>query len=538
MPATSSFKEILISRLCAAGVSRLFGVPGGGTSLDLMVAAKAAGLDVVITAREDAAVIMAGVSGILAETPGVAFATRGPGLASAINGVAAATLDRFPALLVAEIAAPAEYQYVSHQFIDQAAMVKPLMRQDDDLLQATPDALDTWLQQSPSPPRRPAAMFPTVSDFAQAFANTAPAEASAPPAVDGADIAAAAALIAGSRRPVFIIGIEAARRGLAAAVSALVKESGGGALTTYMAAGTIAADDPRQIGLFTGGALERPAVAAADLIVLVGLDPVELIPQPWAYSAPVIELAEEIHQPHYLQPELQIIGPLPETVSALLADLPPRPAEHGWGVNDLADERQRMRTALTINSDAGLSPSASVAIAAETFAGGPRLTVDAGAHMFAACAFWPTQAPRDLLISNGLATMGFAIPAAIAAALHDPQRGALAITGDGGALMCLGELKTIAQYQANVCILLFNDGRLSLIDIKREARQMADLGLSWEAPDFAMTAAAFGFQTWTADSTDSLRQACQEAAASNGPRLIDARINADSYLEQIKALRG
>ena len=158
MPATSSFKEILINRLCAAGVRRLFGVPGGGTSLDLMVAAKAAGLDVVITAREDAAVIMAGVSGVLAETPGIAFATRGPGLASAINGVAAATLDRFPALLVAEIAAPAEYQYVSHQFIDQAAMVKPLMRQDDDLLPATPEALDNWLQQSPSPPRRPAAL--------------------------------------------------------------------------------------------------------------------------------------------------------------------------------------------------------------------------------------------------------------------------------------------------------------------------------------------------------------------------------------------
>jgi acetolactate synthase-1/2/3 large subunit len=538
MTATSAFQDILIARLHAAGVRRLFGVPGGGTSLDLMVAAKAAGIEVIITAREDAAVIMAGVSGVLAETPGVAFATRGPGLASAINGVAAATLDRFPALLVAEIAAPAEYAYVSHQFIDQAAMVRPLMRQEGDLLAAHPNSLDAWLQQQPSPPRRPATLFPTVRDFSQSFANTPEPALKQAVKPDNSVINQAALQIADAERPVFIIGLEAARAGLVAPIRDVITRSGGGALTTYMAAGTIAADDPHQIGLFTGGALERPAVASADLIVLVGLDPVELIPQPWAYSAPVIDLAEEAHQPHYLTPDLQIIAALPETLSALLAALPSDAADKGWSTDDLLAHQSRMRAALEGGGGDGLTPSAAVAIAADSFAGKPRLAVDAGAHMFTACAFWPSKAPRDLLISNGLATMGFAIPAAIAAALHDPVRGALAITGDGGALMCLGELKTIAQYQANVCILLFNDGRLSLIDIKREARQMADLGLSWEAPDFAMMAAGFGFQTWTADSTDSLHNACQQAAANSGPRLIDARIVADSYLEQIKALRG
>ena len=134
--------------------------------------------------------------------------------------------------------------------------------------------------------------------------------------------------------------------------------------------------------------------------------------------------------------------------------------------------------------------------------------------------------------------LAVSIPAAIAAALHDPARGALAVTGDGGALMCLGELKTIVQYDANVCVLMFNDGRLSLIDIKREARQMADLGLAWTPPDFAAVAAGFGFQTWIAEDPDSLNAACREAAAGRGPRLIDARIDAAGYGDQIKALRG
>ena len=134
--------------------------------------------------------------------------------------------------------------------------------------------------------------------------------------------------------------------------------------------------------------------------------------------------------------------------------------------------------------------------------------------------------------------MGFALPAAIAAALHNPERGALAMTGDGGLLMCLGELKTAAAVGANVTVVVFNDARLSLIDIKREDRQMHDLGLSWEAPDFAQVAEGFGFATWRADTPDTLRTAALAAAATRGPCLIDARIDASDYRSQLRTLRG
>ena len=179
-----------------------------------------------------------------------------------------------------------------------------------------------------------------------------------------------------------------------------------------------------------------------------------------------------------------------------------------------------------------------VQAAAEGFDAGPRLAVDAGAHMFSACAFWPSAEPLDLLISNGLATMGFALPAALAAALYEPTRGAIAMTGDGGLLMWLGELKTAAEAGANISVVVFNDGRLSLIDIKREERQLPDIGMSWNRPDFAAIARGFGFTAWQVDDAAELGPAMRAAASRAGPRLIDVRLDSRGYNAQIRALRG
>ncbi|MEC8387516.1 MAG: thiamine pyrophosphate-binding protein, partial [Pseudomonadota bacterium] len=310
----NAFLDLLIDRLRAAGLGQIYGVPGGGGSLDLMDAARRAELEVVIAAREDAAVIMAGIAGVLAEGPGLAFATRGPGLASTLNGLAAAALDRLPALLISEYADANERAYASHQWIDQPALVKPLLRAGAELLTADPEAVDAWLGQTPRPLRRPAAMFPDASDLARRYtAPPAPAKAGSTPAL-GEALGPLVDRLATSRRPVFLVGLEAARPALAPTVAALVERAGGAALTTYMAAGTLAHDDPRWIGPFTGGALEQPAVRSADLIVMVGLDPVELIPRPWAYDLPVIELAEETHAPHYLTPAARCIAPLGESL--------------------------------------------------------------------------------------------------------------------------------------------------------------------------------------------------------------------------------
>ncbi|MDE0943525.1 MAG: thiamine pyrophosphate-dependent enzyme [Alphaproteobacteria bacterium] len=527
-----TFVAWLAQRLAQRGMRHAFGVPGGGTSLDLLAALRDQNIETVITAREDAAMIMAGVSGVLTEGPGLAFTTKGPGLASATNGLASAALDRMPALLMSESFTAPELEFLSHQVFAQSELVAPLLRQGQGLeLQAEQGDVETWLNLDHM---APAVMFSGTADLNKSV----PADyAHETDGNDTPDLAPALSLLSISKRPVIVVGLEAARVGLTPTLRAFVDALGAPVLCTYMAKGCIADDDPHFAGLFTGGAIEQTCVEAADLIIMVGLDPVELLRKPWSFTAPVLDLCERAYDPHYLQPAGRITAPLAVTLAALTNDL----TTSEWSLDDIAGFRDGflngMATDATDNGS-GLSSTAVVKAASDAFTQHPRLSVDAGAHMFSACAFWPGKAPRDVLISNGLASMAFAVPAAIAAALHEPERGAVAITGDGGLLMCLGEFKTAVETKANITIIVFNDGRLSLIDIKREDRQMADLGLSWTPPDFADIARGFGFTAWQVNGEDELVPALQQAASASGPRLVDIRIDASGYREQLRALRG
>jgi acetolactate synthase I/II/III large subunit len=536
----TAFVDWLAGRFHRAGTRLMFGVPGGGTSLDLIDAARRHGIRMVLTAREDAAVIMAGVAAVLSNAPGLAFSTKGPGLASATNGIASAALDRMPVLLMAETFGPGETDYVSHQVFDQHALVAPLLgAAEGSVLKASAGAVEEWLSRNPKPARIPAVMFPTPSSLRQAIGSALDEVAEPVAAAPASASAQAAAQLASEARdPVIIIGLEAAQESLEAPIRALVEHLNAPALTTYMASGMIPHDHPNNAGTFTGGAIEQACVGAADLIITIGLDPVELIRKPWTYDAPILDLCEIAREPHYFNPLLRLIGDLPDTLTGLLAGTAPFPGQSTWTAGRIQTHRDNFIEGLRIENANGMSPSAVVDTAAAAFAGKPRLAVDAGAHMFSACAYWPASRARDILISNGLASMGFAMPAGIAAALHDPERGAVAMTGDGGAMMCLGELKTAAHTGANVCFIIFNDGRLSLIDIKREERQMPDLGLNWERPDFAAIAAGFGIKSWTAETIEEMADASHQAAGQDGPRLIDARVGSGGYFDQMKALRG
>jgi acetolactate synthase-1/2/3 large subunit len=153
-------------------------------------------------------------------------------------------------------------------------------------------------------------------------------------------------------------------------------------------------------------------------------------------------------------------------------------------------------------------------------------------------AFWNCNAPMDVLISNGLATMAFALPAAIAAALHEPDRPVIAITGDGGLLMCLGELLTAVQQKTRIIVIVLNDGALSLIDIKQQQRELEPLGVRWERPDFAEMMSGFGGRGFRVSRISDYETALAKAYQEPGPVLIDVVIDPRGYSQQIKALRG
>src|SRR5512142_777540 len=111
----------IVAALAGAGTRLVFGVPGGGPNLDVVGAAAAAGLRFVLARGETAATIMAATYADLTGTPGAVLVTRGPGLASAVNGIAHAALDRLPVVVIADTVPAADADRISHQRIDQAA---------------------------------------------------------------------------------------------------------------------------------------------------------------------------------------------------------------------------------------------------------------------------------------------------------------------------------------------------------------------------------------------------------------------------------
>jgi acetolactate synthase I/II/III large subunit len=365
-----------------------------------------------------------------------------------------------------------------------------------------------------------------------------PASASSAP--DAAALGRAKALLAQAERPVLIAGLEAASPEACAALRRLLEALGCPGLVTYKAKGVVPDAHPLFAGVFTGGVAEAPVLNAADLILLAGADPVEFIPQTWRYAAPVVEIGTAPRTTHYLTPAAALHGLLEPAFASLAEDA----RQSAWTARGIADHRAawlaRMANAPT-RGNRGLSPQAVVELAQQACRRGgtdPRVAVDAGAHMFPATTFWQASRPGDLLISNGLSTMGFALPAGIAAALHDPGRGALAFTGDGGLLMALGELATAAALGAKLVVVVFNDATLSLIDIKRDARSLPEGALDGPLADFAGTMRACGGLGLRATTEEEYSAALDRALAASGPALIDVLVDPRSYPAQIKVLRG
>jgi len=530
--------ELLVDRLKESGLKRLFGVPGGGSSMDLIDAARRAGLDFVLTRREDSGAIMAAVTAWLSGAPGLALATKGPGVTAAANGIASAALDRAPVLFVSDGFDEDELEYVSHQYFDQEALLEPITKDFVTLDGDEPvAAINGLLRTMSRPPKGPVYVALTGADARREIDADdlpgLPAGISYDPPDDD-DLDAARELFASAARPVVIAGLGAASTENAAATRRLVETLNVPALVTYMAKGVIPDSHANFAGIFTGGQAEYACVSAADLIILVGLDPVELIRKPWAYTAPVLEIGPAPHDKNYMEPDGGLYGDIAE----MIGDPGGEDGQSAWDPAEIAEYRMNFRQAMAYKDRPDPTPVDIVEMTHAAFGGKPRLAVDAGAHMFSAIAFWPAEAPFDVLISNGLATMAFALPAGLAAALHDPERGAVAMTGDGGLMMCMGELVTAAQQKAKLTVIVFNDGSLSLIDIKRQELQMPDLGFNWERPDFAAAAQGLGCTAWRASTPGELEEALEAAAADGGPCLIDVVLDPDGYLEQMRALRG
>jgi acetolactate synthase-1/2/3 large subunit len=365
------------------------------------------------------------------------------------------------------------------------------------------------------------------------------------PAPDDALVERAAEMIRGAKRPLVIAGL-GCRAADAKWLRAFCEALPAPVLTTYKAKGAIPDPHPLAMGIFTGGALEEPLVRRADLIITFGLDTVELIPRRWSYIAPVLSLARGPRSDPrlraagggaYFTPALEVVGDL----STILEDLAPRimrrDVKADWDVAEVDRIRRERAAALEVPVP-GLAPHRVAQIARELTAAGSIATVDAGAHMFQTTTYWHALEPGELLISNGLATMGFALPAAIAAQLVHPDRRVVCFTGDGGLMMVVSELETVARLRLPIVIVVFNDAALSLIEVKQEQKGFEGVSMRYAGPDLIALGRAFGIRALAATDEATLHGALIAAQTGPGPTLIDARIDPSGYRAMLEIVRG
>ena len=508
------------------GAAIVFGLPGGGPNLDVVGAAGDAGLRFVLAHAETAACMMAGTFGLLTGRPALAIATRGPGAASAMNGAAQATLDRFPLLVVTDCVGSSDRDRFGHQRFDQRQMFAPVTKWSGRLAD-TAGAADVVGGALALAAARPAgAVHLDYDPHGEEVA--APGVPKRHRTSDEA-LRRAAQLVHGASRPVVIVGMEAVDSSVD--VLSVLERLGCPVLTTYQALGVVPEGHPQQAGLYTSGAIEADIIGAADLVVAVGLDQVEPMPFPWRYDVPVVSVSEVAACATLVPITVEVLGPLAAALDAVIGtsstSWPP-----GAGAAALADARATL-AATNAGNFGPLELASAVAASAPDRV---LATVDAGAHFLAIMPFWPASEPLRLLISNGLATMGFALPAAIGASLARPGIPVVCLVGDGGLAMTLAELETLARLRLPVTVVVFDDAALSLIEVKQKPGQGGSDAVRFQSVDYAAVARAMGLDACVVTS------ASEAAAALTGgwdrPRLIDARIDPATYAALIAATRG
>jgi acetolactate synthase-1/2/3 large subunit len=531
-PAEATVARAIVEELHAAGVRRIYGMPGGGSNMAIVGAVESVGIEFVLVHHEPAAMFAAAGESELTGVPGVCIATVGPGVASSMNGLAHCRLDQVPLILITD---RPDSEVFLHQKIDHARLVTEVVKHSERIDPSSPRAaVRRALAEAVCAPAGPVHL-----DLSPGVAATrAASEGVAPPVptpdLEG-DLAAATAVITQSRRPVILAGLRARSQGVPAAVQSFAERFGVPVLTTYKAKGVLPEDHIWAAGLVTNGALEGRVLDEADATVTVGFETVELMPGTWPWPRPTVAIGDGVKSDH-IPHEVELRGGGGHWLEQLEGTLVAAGWTSAWTA--AAPPSAWLRPAdVVAEGGHGVSPVDVARIARELAPAGSIATVDAGSHMFAATQFWLTDGPLRFLISNGLATMGYGLPAAIGASLASPGDIVVCFTGDGGLAMVTGELETAARTGARVVVLVFNDATLNLIKIKQEKRNETTTGLDFNRIEWAPIARAMGVDAYEASSSAQLRSALAAAFEGTGPALVDVTLDPSAYSQLLDTIR-
>jgi acetolactate synthase I/II/III large subunit len=524
--------------LAAAGVRHAFGIPGGEV-LTLIDALEIAGIDFILARHETPAAIMAAGTTAATSAPGLLVTTLGPGLANAVNGIADAVQERAPLLVISGVVERNIRARYTHQILDHAALLRPLVKASFEIeSEGTAAVVSRAISLALTPPCGPVHL--DLSPAVAAATDHGPALAgpaiSMTTHVDPADPAAADVrrLVGTARRPLLLAGLEAARAGAGQVITRIADAYGVPVLTTYKGKGTLDEHHPCALGAAgLSPAADRillEVVARADLILLAGYDPIEmrlgwLEPFPAATSVIELTTAPADHGMHRV--DRRLLGSVESLLAAIFGHAVPRAI---WPSGEPQAARERL-TAL-FEPPAAWGPHAVFTQLAEALPVDATLTVDSGAHRILFSQMWRARRPLEVLQSAGFCTMGAALPLAIGAKVSDPGRPVVAVLGDGGLEMCLGELGTLRDQGLPIMVVVLQDRSLALIELKQRQAGLARSGVALGDTDLPAVARAFGGVGVQVTTATALRAALDEALTAPVFTLIACQISADCYVDR------
>jgi acetolactate synthase-1/2/3 large subunit len=522
--------ELLVRCLENEGVRYVFGMPGEET-LALNAALDASErITFVLTRHEQAAAFMADVYGRLSTYPGVCLATLGPGAANLLTGVADAQLDRAPLVAITGQADLERVHKESHQYVDVVGMFEPVTKWSArvQIAETIPEIVRKAFRLARL--EKPGATHVELpEDVAAEEVGAAPLEVrrTTYPEASPEAIERACEVIAGARHPVALVGNGVTRRdavgyGTVGALRTFVARTGIPAASTFMAKGTL---DPREPGYLGPVGLQRPGadlrlvpeLAEADLVVAIGYDLVEWAPALWnphkdKVVVHVDSTAAELDG-HY-QPKVEVVGEIDHTLTTLAERL------------GLVREPVPLRRYVEHAPRVPLSPQFVVFTLREVLGDDDVVVSDVGAHKVWLARRYAARCPNTVVISNGLASMGIALPGAIAAKLVRPERKVVAFSGDGGFLMNVQELETARRVGTPIVCVVLVDGRLGVIEVNERRLFGRTFGTEFGNPDFVALARAFGLAGFAVERAEELAPTLRRALELDEPAVVAVPIDA------------
>ncbi|EME8208843.1 acetolactate synthase AlsS [Enterococcus faecium] len=517
-------------------VDYVFGIPGAkidGVFNEL----EDQGPELIVTRHEQNAAFMAQAIGRITGEPGVVIATSGPGASNLATGLVTATAEGDPVLAIAGQVKRSDLLKLTHQSMDNAALFQPITKYSAEI--QDPETISEVIANAyrmAKSSKKGASFISIPQDVVDAPVEGNIIKPLSDPKLGSAsadDIRYLAERIREAKLPVLLVGMRGSSEKETLAIRQLVEKTALPVVETFQAAGVISRELEAhffgRVGLFRNQPGDM-LLKRSDLVIAIGYDPIEYEARNWnaekdARIIVIDEAPAEIDP--FMQPERELIGDISATLDLLTGSLEPQQVSED-AKEYLASLQAKLteRDIVQSKGEAGiLHPLEVINTLQSKVTDDMTVTVDVGSHYIWMARHFRSYEPRHLLFSNGMQTLGVALPWAISAALVRPNTQIVSVSGDGGFLFSAQDLETAVRKKLNIVHLIWNDGRYNMVEFQEKMKYQRASGVDFGPVDFVKYAEAFGAKGIRATSVEELEKALEEGFATEGPIIIDIPID-------------